>query len=98
MLGPTDTFLSWAKNLTYRALNFFVQMYENVPEMERFEKITVEGLEAIKTILLDINVHKGNIKVMRKRKGAQFMGPLPNIQSSSSVGTSTQNYSPLVQK
>ena len=33
ILGPSDIFLAWAKHLTYRALNFFVEMYENVENM-----------------------------------------------------------------
>jgi len=44
ILGPSDIFLAWAKHLTYRALNFFVEMYENVENMEKFEKITTDGL------------------------------------------------------
>lgn len=27
ILGPSDVFLLWAKNLAYRALNFFIGMY-----------------------------------------------------------------------
>jgi hypothetical protein len=73
-------------------------MYENVHDMERFEKITTLGLEAIKTILLDINVYKGNIKVLKKRKGSELVGPLPNIQSCSNVGTSTKSNSVLVER
>ncbi len=58
ILGPSDIFLLWAKNLTARALNFFIELYETTTDMQKFEKISVNGLEAIKAILLDINVYE----------------------------------------
>lgn len=36
ILGPSDVFLLWAKHLTYRALNFFIEMYQNTSNMEKF--------------------------------------------------------------
>lgn len=64
--------------------------------MEKFEKITTSGLDSIKAILLDINFYKGNIKILKKRKATtQIVGPLqaPSEGPSSSIGTSTSDYS-----
>ena len=36
ILGPSDVFLLWAKHITYRALNFFIEMYQNTENMEKF--------------------------------------------------------------
>jgi hypothetical protein len=66
--------------------------------MEKFEKISTEGLEAIKAILLDINLYKGNIKILRKRKTVHVAGPvqgplLPDgsYNGPTSVATSTSD-------
>ena len=42
--------------------------------MEKFEKITNSGLDSIKTILLDINFYKGNIKILKKKKTTAVYG------------------------
>jgi hypothetical protein len=45
--------------------------------MQRFEKINNSGIESIKAILLDINVYKGNIKILKKKKTTvQIAGPV----------------------
>ena len=101
ILGPTEVFLIWAKNLTYRAINFFIDMYQNPQNMQKFEKTTTLGIDSIKTILLDINFYKGNIKILKKRKAqVQVQGP---VNSSGlgpvTTGTSTEandNYSVAV--
>ena len=43
--------------------------------MEQFENITNNSLESIKTILLDINFYKDNIKILKKKKSTQVSGP-----------------------
>jgi len=43
--------------------------------MQLFEKISIQGLESIKAILLDINVYKGNIKIIEKKKSNVVFGP-----------------------
>ena len=90
ILGPSETFLIWAKNLTYRAINFFIDMYQNPQNMQKFEKINSSGIESIKTILLDINVYKGNIKILKKKKQTvQVAGPVgPTGQGPIHTGTS----------
>lgn len=95
ILGPSDVFLLWAKNLAYRALNFFIDMYQNTENMEKFEKITNAGLDSIKAILLDINFYKGNIKILKKRKAmTQVVGPVQAPEGPcSTIGTSTSDYS-----
>ena len=68
--------------------------------MQKFEKISVQGLEAIKTILLDINIYKGNIKIIEKRKTNVVFGPEapPNSAAVNTVATSTNDYSLLPKK
>ena len=39
-LGPSHTFLIWCKHFTWRAVNFFVEMFSSTERMERFENIT----------------------------------------------------------
>ena len=56
LLGPTDTFLLWAKHLVGRALPFFVRMYSNLENMARFEKITAQGMKSVKSTILEINL------------------------------------------
>jgi hypothetical protein len=56
-----------------------------------------QGFESIKSILLDINISVGNIKVLRKRKTVlPVQGPL--LPNANSVSTSTQDYSLLPDK
>lgn len=101
ILGPSDIFLLWAKNLTSRALAFFIEMYQNPTNMAKFEKLSSQGFEAIKSVLLEINVSVGNIKVLKKRKvsmpvhGPNLPGPL---NQAASVGTSTSDYELLPDK
>ena len=58
--------------------------------MQRFEKINNSGIESIKAILLDINVYKGNIKILKKKKTTvQIAGPVNQSgQGPVSTGTS----------
>lgn len=92
LLGPSDIFLLWAKNLTARALSFFIEMYQNPTNMSKFEKLSTQGFESIKSVLLDINVSVGNIKILKKRKIVyQVHGPL--LPNASTVSTSTEDYS-----
>lgn len=76
-------------------------MYQNPTNMAKFEKLSSQGFEAIKSVLLEINVSVGNIKVLKKRKvsmpvhGPHLPGPL---NQASSVGTSTSDYSILPDK
>jgi hypothetical protein len=92
LLGPTDVFLLWARALTNRATSFFVELYQHPTNMQRFDKLSAQALEAIKSILLDINVSVGNIRVLRKRKVvAVQQGPL--LPNQSSIATSTEDYS-----
>ena len=92
ILGPSEVFLIWAKNLTYRAMNFFIDMYENPQNMSKFQSITNSGIDSIKTTLLDINFYKGNIKILKKKKvHAEVQGPV-NVDGKGPVttGTSTE--------
>lgn len=100
ILGPSDTFLLWAKNLASRALAFFIDMYQRPTNMASFEKLSAQGFEAIKSLLLEINVSVGNIRLLRKRKAAlPVHGPhLPGPVNQASVGTSTADYEPLPDK
>ena len=100
ILGPSDIFLLWARSLTSRALAFFIEMYQNPTNMANFEKLSSQGFEAIKSVLLEINVSVGNIKVLRKRKVSMPVhGPnLPGPLSQASVGTSTADYELLPDK
>lgn len=76
-LGPTDVFLLWAKSLTSRATAFFVSLFQNPTNMQKFDKISLQAMEALKRILLDINVSVGNIRVLRRRKVVLIpVGPL----------------------
>lgn len=36
ILGPSDVFLLWAKNITKRAIHFFINMYQNTEDMSKF--------------------------------------------------------------
>ncbi len=97
ILGPSDIFLLWAKSITSRALPFFIQMYQNPTNMSKFEKMSSQGFESIKTVLLDINVSVGNIRVVKKRKSAApVQGPL--LPNTASASTTTQDYSVLPDK
>jgi hypothetical protein len=88
LLGPSEVFLLWARSLTARATAFFVELYQHPANMQKFEKISPQALEAIKSILLDINVSVGNIRVLRKRKLVPpVQGPL--LPHTTSVGTVT---------
>lgn len=100
ILGPSDIFLLWAKNLASRALAFFIEMYQNPTNMANFEKLSSQGFEAIKSVLLEINVSVGNIKVLKKRKVSMPVhGPnLPGPLNQATVGTSTADYELLPDK
>lgn len=88
ILGPSDVFLLWARALTDRATSFFVELYQHPTNMQRFEKLSSQAFEAIKSILLDINVSVGNIKVLRKKKIIPVQqGPLLPHQTSISTST-----------
>lgn len=75
-------------------------MYQKVDNMQKFEKISIQGLEAIKAILLDINVYKGNIKIIEKKKTNVVFGPElpPNSAAVNTIGTSTSDYSVMPKK
>lgn len=74
-------------------------MYQNPTNMSKFEKMSSQGFEAIKTVLLDINVSVGNIKVVKKKKTvAPVQGPLLPNTTSVSTTTNTQDYSMLPDK
>ena len=44
--------------------------------MQKFEKVTTQGIDSIKTILLDINFYSSNIKILKKKKVAVAQGPV----------------------
>ncbi len=51
--------------------------------MQKFEKISNQAMEALKSILLDINVSVGNIRILKKRKVVLVpVGPLLPNQTS----------------
>lgn len=57
--------------------------------MKKFEKVSSTGIDSIKTILLDINFYKGNIKILKKRKvQVVVQGPV-NAQGQGPVSTGT---------
>ena len=56
--------------------------------MKKFEKVSSTGIDSIKTILLDINFYKGNIKILKKRKVQVVQGPV-NAQGQGPVSTGT---------
>ena len=44
--------------------------------MQKFEKVTTQGIDSIKTILLDINFYRSNIKILKKKKVTVAQGPV----------------------
>ena len=71
-------------------------MYENPQYMKKFEKISSTGIDSIKTILLDINFYKSNIKILKKRKAQVVVqGPVNSSgQGPVSTGTGTEPTAP----
>ncbi len=56
-MGPSEGFFDWAQYMTAKAHNFFVEFFNTFDSMAKFENLSISGLDALKVILFDINIH-----------------------------------------
>lgn len=55
-MGPSEAFFDWAQYVTGKAHQFFIEFFNTFDNMNKFENLSNSGLDALKTILFDVNI------------------------------------------
>ena len=91
-MGPTDAFLDWSQHVTGKAEQFFIEFFNNLEEISKFEQLSSKGFEALKTIIYDVNISMGNLKLIKRTKNIAIQSD--NTSSNKNTG-STQTQGPV---